>query len=72
MWTVWFPGEKDVHRDEHRTEVTGVTEGGMEGWTRKAFGGQFGFWAGRKRFWGGRRTEVTEGVCPEFPEVRKR
>jgi hypothetical protein len=26
-WTVWFLGEKDALRGEHRTEVTEVTEG---------------------------------------------
>jgi hypothetical protein len=48
-WAVWFLGEKDAQRGEHRTEVTEVTEGGLRLDRGRLFGGQFGFWARKTR-----------------------
>jgi len=67
-----FWARKTRIREEHRTEVTEVTEGGLRRDGGRFFGGQFGFWARKTRFGEEHRTEVTEGVHPEFPREPKR
>jgi hypothetical protein len=42
-----FPGGKDTHRGEHRTEVTKVTEEDLRFDCGRVFGGRLGFWAGK-------------------------
>ena len=46
-WTAWLLDGKNAHRGKHRTEVTEATEG-MEAAWKRFFGGQPGFWAGKR------------------------
>ena len=61
-WSVWFLGEKDALRGEHRTEVTEATEEGLriEAGRRKVIWWTVWFLGEKDALRGEHRTEVTE------------